>query len=121
MSGNKFLIDTNIIIYILNGDVELSELLYLKDLYISFITELELLSLENISEKQKVGMELFINQCKVVDINEDIKSLVIFIRKQKKIKLPDSIIAATAKYLNIPLVTSDKSFAKIENFDCMIY
>ena len=44
MSGNKLFIDTNIVLYLLNGDQTLAELLHEKQLYISFITELELLA-----------------------------------------------------------------------------
>jgi predicted nucleic acid-binding protein len=44
MSGNKFLLDTNAILYILGGDEALSTLLYNERLYISVITEMELLS-----------------------------------------------------------------------------
>lgn len=43
MSGNKLFIDTNIALYLLNGDETLSTFLYGKELYISVITELELL------------------------------------------------------------------------------
>lgn len=43
MSGNSLLIDTNIALYLLNGDNTIAELLDGKDVYLSFISELELL------------------------------------------------------------------------------
>ena len=49
----------------------------------------------------------------IIDINPVIKSYTIEFRKKYKLKLPDAIIAATAQFLNIPLVTADKSFNKI--------
>ncbi len=42
MSGNKIFVDTNILIYLLNGDSDISKILDGKDLVISVITELEL-------------------------------------------------------------------------------
>ena len=44
MSGNKFLFDTNAVLYILNGDKALAELLNGEKLYVSIITDMELLS-----------------------------------------------------------------------------
>jgi len=34
--------------------------------------------------------------------------------------MPDAIIAATARYLNIPLLTADKAFSQINEIDCFI-
>jgi len=47
MSGNKLVADTNIILYLLNGDHTVKEILQGKDVYISFITEIELYSFKN--------------------------------------------------------------------------
>lgn len=43
MSGDKIFIDTNIAIYLLGGDTSLAAILHQKVLYVSFITQLELL------------------------------------------------------------------------------
>jgi len=53
MSGNKFLLDTNAILYILGGDEALSALLYNERLYISVITETESLSYKNITARER--------------------------------------------------------------------
>ncbi len=47
------MVDTNIILYILNGNKELAEKLYKKNIHISFITELELLGFKGIKENEK--------------------------------------------------------------------
>jgi predicted nucleic acid-binding protein len=44
MRGNSFLLDTNIILYLLDGKSELAEILDGTTVYISFISELELLT-----------------------------------------------------------------------------
>ena len=49
MSGNRLCVDTNILLYFLKGDQEVIEMISDKDIVISFITELELLSFPKIS------------------------------------------------------------------------
>ena len=46
MNGNKMVIDTNIALYLLDGDEILKEYLEDKVFYLSSITELELLGFE---------------------------------------------------------------------------
>jgi len=43
MNGNNILLDTNIVLYLLNGEETLIPLLAEKNLFLSFITQLELL------------------------------------------------------------------------------
>jgi len=52
MSGNKLFVDTNILIFLLNGDPDITKILDGKELVISVITELELKSFPKISEKE---------------------------------------------------------------------
>jgi len=121
MSGNKLFLDTNIILYLLNGDETLAELLNEKQLYISVITELELLAFQGItSEEEKVIID-FIDQCKTITINNIIKQKTIRIRKTYNTKLPDSIIIATALYLDLPLITADSDFKKVEELTLIHY
>lgn len=54
MTGSSILLDTNIVLYLLDGDKTLIPLLEDKQLIISFITELELLSLKNIHASELV-------------------------------------------------------------------
>ena len=62
-----------------------------------------------------------LNEFVIVDINSDIKLKTIDIRSESNLKLPDSIIAATAAYLNITLFTADKDFSKVNNLDLILY
>ncbi|MFT7033484.1 MAG: putative nucleic acid-binding protein [Cyclobacteriaceae bacterium] len=54
-------------------------------------------------------------------MGNSVKLSTINIRREYKIKLPDSIIAGTSLYLGIPLVTADNGFNKIENLDLVYY
>lgn len=121
MSGNKLFLDTNIILYLLNGDETLAELLHQKQLYISIITELELLAYSDITEEDEKVIKEFIEQCKIISINNTIKKETIRIRKTYSTKLPDSIIIATALDLDLPLITSDIAFKKVNELTLIHY
>jgi predicted nucleic acid-binding protein len=49
MNGSKILIDTNIALYLFNGDQDLAEELQGRETYVSFVNELELLGHKGIS------------------------------------------------------------------------
>jgi len=121
MNGNKLFLDTNIILYLLNGDETLAELLNGKQLYISVITELELLSYKGLTAKEEKVIKEFVSQCKTIAINSEIKQETINIRKTYNTKLPDSIIMATALYLDLPLITSDVAFKKVTELTLILY
>ena len=104
MSGNKLFIDTNIALYLLSGDKTLAKLLNRKNLYLSFVTQLELLGFKGITKKEEKTIRDFINQCTIIDINNRIKEQVIQLRKDYPIKLPDCIIMASSIYLDIPKI-----------------
>ena len=122
MNGNSLLLDSNIVLYLLNGEETLIPLLEDKQLYLSFITQLELLSFPEISEKEINKIESFIHECIIIEMSTTIKEYTINLRKKFRLKLPDSIIAATSLYINIPLVTADNSFKKLtEEVDLVFY
>lgn len=59
MNGTKLLLDSNIILYLLNGDKTLADFLQEKELFISIITEMELLSFSGISIKEQKQIQSF--------------------------------------------------------------
>ena len=121
MNGNKIFVDTNILIYFLQGDKDVIAMISDKEIVISFITELELLSLPKISDKSKKLIKELLKICLIIDINAEIKHLAIEFRKKSKIKLPDAIIAATAYFHQLPLLTADKQYKSIEELEVLIY
>ncbi|HEX9828415.1 MAG TPA: type II toxin-antitoxin system VapC family toxin [Flavobacteriaceae bacterium] len=121
MNGNKLFLDTNIILYLLNGDETLAELLNGRQLYISVITELELLAYKGITAKEEKVIKEFVSQCKTITINSEVKQETIRVRKAYNTKLPDSIIIATALYLDLPLITSDAEFKKVDELTLIHY
>jgi predicted nucleic acid-binding protein len=121
MSGNKIFVDTNILLYLLSGDTTLAELLDRKQLYISVITQLELLGFPGLTKTNQKTIEELLHQCIIVDINADIKNLTIKIKRTTSVKLPDAIIMASALYMDLPIITADEDFKKSEEIDIIFY
>ena len=115
------LLDTNAVLYFLGGDKTLFEFIEGKQLYISVITEMELLSFKGISEMEFVIISEFIEDVRVLDISLEVKRLAISLRQSTRLKLPDCIISATSMAMNLPLVTSDKAFRNIEGLNVIFY
>ena len=121
MNGNSILLDTNIVLYLLNGEETLIPLLEEKNIFLSFISQLELLGSNNINADDKIKIKQFISECTIIDITPGIKDFAIHIRQNYTIKLPDCIIMATALWLNMPLITADKDFKKIDIADLIFF
>lgn len=121
MIGNNIILDTNIVLYLLNGDDELASILDNMQLYVSIITEIELLGYQEISNEDKIKIKYFLSECTIVPLNQEIKNLCIELKQSSKIKTPDAIVAATSVFCQIPLITSDKGFEKVQNLDLFLY
>ena len=121
MSGNNIILDTNIVLYLLHGDEVLVEYLQDKTFYLSLVNEMELLGFKDITEDEEIVIKFFLDDCSVVDINQGIKDVAIKLRKTYSIKLPDAIVAATAIFLGIPLISADKHFDKISELTFILY
>jgi predicted nucleic acid-binding protein len=120
MTGNLILVDTNVLIYMLNGDGAVAESLHDQQIVISFITEIELQSYE-MSTAILNKVKNLLSQCLIVEINSEIKARCIELVKAKKCKLADGIVAATAMVYELPLITADKQFSRIDELSLILY
>lgn len=116
MSGINFLADTNAIIYLLAGN---SCMAPYKDavLGVSVITEMELLSFPHITNHEINILGKLFEKCIIFPLDDKIKQQSIFFRRNYGLKLPDAIIAATAKVYEVSLLIADKDFEKIEDLN----
>ena len=121
MSGDNYLLDTNIVLYISNGNEDLKSFLNHQRMTISAISEIELLSFHSITKKEIAGLTSFIEEMEVVSVDDKIKNIAIAVRRKYKLKLPDSIIAATSIAYGIPLITADKQFRFVEELQLLLY
>ena len=120
MSGIRILCDTNTLIHLLGNNTDVADFLTGKQISISVITELELYGKQNMTSSETAIIDMLVENCFVIDLLPSIKQLVKRIKQKYKIKLPDAIIAATAIYLDIPLVTFDTDFESVENLKLIL-
>ncbi len=85
-----------------------------------FFTEMEILSKKGITSAQDSIIRKMLAACTKITLNQAITELTIKTRRKYAIKLPDAIIAASAKFLQMPVLTADKAFAKIKEIDCFV-
>ena len=121
MSGKEILVDTNIILYLLRGSVELEEYLQGKDVFISFVTELELLGYKSLTKEHESQIISILEDCLIIQMNDAIKEKYLELTRKYSFKLPDALIAATALVLDIPIITADKGFQKINELKLVFY
>ena len=117
----KYLIDTNVLIDAqmkrlpINGLAFLSKTIN-ENFTVSFITYIEFLGYKNLT----TASELFIKLAKIVEVNRVVIDACILLRKTKRIKLPDSITAATAMVHDYTLISNNESdFVNIEGLSLL--
>lgn len=120
MSGISILLDTNPLIYLLDGNKEVAEYLDGKQVWISAITELELFGKKGLNKSELKEINHLINNCIIADINAEIKQITKELLQGSSVKLPDAIIAATSFYLDLPLFTSDTDFRNISGLNLVL-
>lgn len=117
MSGNRYVLDTNAIVALLQGNLQLIELL--KDaawLGVSVISQIEFLVFPGLTQDDRQIFEQFLQRVEVlglVAIDAVLIEKIIEIRQQHRLKLPDAVIAAMAIQNSASLVTADREFAKV--------
>jgi predicted nucleic acid-binding protein len=121
MNGNNILLDTNTVLYFLSGDQTVADFIQEKKLFISIITELELLSYKNLTTKEIKVITNFLKEIHIENISQEIKEQSIKIRRSSNLKLPDCIIAATSISLQIPIFSADKELRNIDGLDFIFY
>lgn len=110
----RYLLDTNVVINYLDASLPVAGMQLLNDIVdsdpmISIITKMETLGYNFTSIDEQITMETFINGSTILELNKDIVEKTITIRKSKKIKLPDAIIAATALAYDLVVISRNTS------------
>lgn len=84
---------------------------------ISVITEIEALSWISSDLNKEIIVKDFIQNANILPLTSSIVKQTIVIRRSKKTKTPDAIIAATAIINDLSLLTSDKGFDNIKGLN----
>lgn len=119
MNGDRFLLDTNAVIYFLRGDIDLIPLLSNANwVGVSIISFIEFLAFPNISKNDEFLFQNFIERIQIIGLESNDNQLIettIKIRKEYKLKLPDAIFASTAIENNATIISVDNIFQSIDN------
>ena len=114
-----YLWDTNILIYYFNGNMDNGvrkkvTTLMQASFQVSIISKMEFLGFPFGDENKQNALD-FIGYADVIPLTDEIVARVIDIRQSKKIKLPDTIITATAMALSATLITRNtKDFKNLK-------
>ncbi len=119
MSGNNYLLDTNILVYALKGLPSVMPY-FEEDCYLSVITEIEIIGVPELSKKDLVIRQAAIDFCTIIPLTNSIKSEAIRLKQEFKVKLPDAVIAATALMEGYTLVTADKGFKRFTSLQIIL-
>jgi predicted nucleic acid-binding protein len=117
----SYLFDTNILIYLLNDQLPQFARDFIIDAIqdqatISVITRIEILGWSGHSDPVPKAVTDLLQQVLEQELTEPIIQESIQLRRQNTLKLPDAIIAATARHLQVPLVTRNiEDFQNITN------
>ncbi|MDB5002438.1 MAG: VapC toxin family domain ribonuclease [Mucilaginibacter sp.] len=69
MNGDNIVIDTSLIINLFNGVTEVEKLITNRNLFVSIISEIEVLSFPNIAPSDKALLKTFLSKCHVGILN----------------------------------------------------
>jgi predicted nucleic acid-binding protein len=115
----QYLIDTNVVSDFFSASLPISGMLLMDKAIddipnISIISQIELLCWKT-DKKTTQNMIDFISDCLILDITPEVIINCVNLRKSKKIKTPDAIIAATALAFGYTIITNnEKDFKNIK-------
>lgn len=117
MNGHKYLLDTNAIVALLQGEPALLALLNNAQwIGICVISQIEFLAFSGLTSSDKQLFTQFLQRVEVIGLDASQTNIIeqtIKLRLKYRLKLPDAIIAATALHKQASLVTADKELTKV--------
>ena len=116
MNG-KFLLDTNFIIYALNAQLKLPSYHY----YYSPITKIELLAYPKLTPQEHNAIMMLLNRMQMIDCDATVIDKTIAIRQTSGLKLPDSVVCASAMVAGAILVTNDDRLHRVTGLTAINY
>lgn len=117
--GQRYLLDTNILIYYFKGQIPSDIILKFKEIIsnepnISIITRIEFLGWPEYDDISYEKSNKYISLSNIIMLSNEIADISIDIKKNYNLKLGDAIIAATALENELTLVTRNtKDFKKV--------
>ena len=123
MRGERYLLDTNAIIALLQGNQQLIELLQDAEwIGISIISQIEFLVFPALNDADRQLFNEFLQRVEIIWIEPsqpELIELTIQLRQQYRLRLPDALIGATAIHCGTTLVTADAQLQNIPALDTL--
>jgi predicted nucleic acid-binding protein len=104
-------LDTNVLLMVAAG--RLSPTLFGIESAVSIITEMEVLAFPKLTPDQHAAFVRMFDSIVVVGLTQAVKQKAIEVRREKLLKLPDAIVAATAMTRDAELVTMDAAIQRV--------
>lgn len=113
------LLDSNIVIYTFQPEHEvLRDFLERGEFAVSAITQLEVLGYWRLSSDEYERLALFFAAMPILPVTTEIIEAAIQLRLRRRMGLADALIAATALYHHVPLVTHNvRDFQGIDSLE----
>ena len=119
MNGERYLLDTNAVIQLFGGNRAVVQVLNMADFVaMSVVTEFEFLSYPALTEADRREYQEFRACLHVYDVPSDdniLTQMIVSARRRHGLKLPDAIIASTARKNDLTLLTADDHFKKLKS------
>jgi predicted nucleic acid-binding protein len=115
MGKPKYVLDSNVFISFVKGLLGAMPSLSLPldgKLYISVVTRIEALAWPLMTAAEEAKIRAVLRYFIVIPLNRKVECITIPFRAQTKIKLPDSIVAASSILLNATLLSNDDKLLK---------
>ena len=104
------MLDSNILIDTLNRKLNLSAFLDSIpecDAYINLVVEIEVLAKAGMDNQDESEARALLASFKWVEIDKNTREIAIQIRRDKELRLPDALVAASSISLNATLLSND--------------
>ena len=113
-----FLLDTNFILGLLKATPEVLAIVEVRDLLASScaysaVTRMELLGYPNITPDEERLIADRLSKFTYLSISSEVDNLAITLRRTRKLKLPDALIAVTAIHHGLELLTLDEALLAV--------
>jgi predicted nucleic acid-binding protein len=118
VSGAKFLLDTNILIGLENGTEAALTLVEKSGVSpnnsaVSQISRIELLSFHALTADQEQRLTAMLSAVSIIPLDAAVEREAIALRRKHRLKLPDAIIAGSARAHGLTLLTLDEKLAAL--------
>jgi predicted nucleic acid-binding protein len=110
MAKVKYLLDTTTAIDLFKGleaVKPIKAMLQHTKVYISIVTRIEMLAYPHMTSEMEKRINIFLKSVKIIPLTKKVEQNTILIRRSKRLKIPDTVIAASALSVKAVIISRD--------------